>query len=394
MAAVATQRAGGPTEGRRRRRYDPVMTRFPERPTLSDVAEAAGVSTVTVSRVLENSPKVAARTRAKVRAAMEEIGYFGNAAASLLVSGRSRTIGIVTSDTADFGYARTIAGIEQRARQRDMAVLIVVMEGVDDTALRKTVATTAGQALAGAIVIDYDPVARRILPALPAYLPAVGSTAPPDGGANPRPYVYIDEYGGSVLATQHLLELGHRSVFVLAPPHLEPVERRSRGVLDTLDAAHLPHYPVIRCSDWRAESGYRHTVELLDRYGEAVTAIACANDEIALGAVRAVFDCGLRVPEDVSVVGFDDNPLATYVRPALTTVRQDFARLGGLAFDLLMTLLDEDGAPGTAAATTHDDGPGEAPASGGPTAREPLPTELVVRESTAAPHPARGLGAG
>ncbi|HEY0188238.1 MAG TPA: LacI family DNA-binding transcriptional regulator [Cellulomonas sp.] len=344
---------------------------FPARPTIADVARHAGVSTVTVSRVIEGSAKVAGATRTRVLAAMDEIGYFGNAAATHLVSGRAGTIAVVTTTTSDYGYATTIAGVEQRARQHGMAVLIAVIEGEGPDAIRSTVRTVASHAVAGVVVLDFDPPAHAVIPALPAYLPAVSTKGPDVGEVLTRPSVAIDEYQGAIGAAEHLIALGHRTVFVLAPPHEETRERRSEGVQDALTAARLPQYPIVRCVDWKPRSGYDGTLELLDRYGDAVTALACANDEIAFGAIRAIYDRGLSVPGDISVVGFDDDPTAEYTRPALTTVRQDFLALGSSAFDLLHTLLD-----------------GGRPAQN----ERHLPT-LVVRESTAPPNPHRGLSA-
>lgn len=346
------------------------MSTFAQRPTIADVATAAGVSTVTVSRVIEGSRRVAASTRERVEAAMRQLGYFGNAAATQLVSGRARTLAVVTSSTADFGYASTISGIEQRARQQDMAVLIAVIEGGEPQEVTKTVSTVASHALAGVIVIDYDQAAHSVLPELPGYLPAVGTTAPRGGRAAVRPFVSIDDYEGASLAAQHLVSLGHRSIFMIAQPTNDPEVQRSRAVMDVLDAAHLPHYPVIRCPDWRPESGYAAAAELLRSYDNQITAIACANDEIAGGALRAIHDMGLSVPEDISVVGFDDGPMAAYSLPSLTTVRQDFVQLGQSAFDLLLRVIaGGDVVSGTVASPV-----------------------LVVRESTAPPNPARGLG--
>lgn len=345
------------------------MTRdLTRRPTLADVAAEAGVSTVTVSRVVEGSSKVAARTRDKVLAAMETLGYYGNAAASQLVSGRTRTIAVVASNTSDFGYAGTISGLEQRAREQDKALLIAVTEAGDE-AVRKTVSTVASQAIAGAVVLDFDAVAHPVLEALPAYLPVVGTARPRGEAPAARPYVEFDEYRGTMLAAQHVIELGHRSVFMLGRPGDETWDRRSQGVQDALDAALLPHYPVFRCESWKPEAGYARASEVLDRYGDVVTALVCANDEIALGAVRAVHDRGLRVPEDVSVIGFDDNALSAFTTPSITTVRQDFPGLGRAALDLLLAV-----AAGEEVETV--------PA--------PAPPVLVVRESTAPPAPGRG----
>jgi DNA-binding LacI/PurR family transcriptional regulator len=340
---------------------------------LADVAAHAGVSTVTVSRVVEGSDKVARKTRERVQAAMDELGYFGNAAATQLVSGRSRAVGVVASNTVEFGYSRVIAGTEQSARLKDLAVLIVVAEGEDEEAVRKTVATLASQALAGVVAIDFDPLGRAVAEALPAYLPAVAATAP-HPGYNPRlPSVSIDEYEGTVAAAKHLIEAGHRSIFILDSPSVEAQGRRSKGVLDTLDAAHLPHYPTFRCADWSPASGYAAARELLAAYGDAITAIVCANDEIALGAMRAIREAGLTVPGDISLVGYDDNPLAAFAQPPLTTIRQDFIELGRQAFDLLTDLLEGVAAPD------------------GLNSPQLIKPSLVIRESTAPPNPARGL---
>lgn len=315
------------------------MNGFPQRPTLADVAVAAGVSTVTVSRVIEGSDKVAEKTRERVHDAMDRIGYFGNAAASHLVSGRATAIGIVTSNTADYGYAATIHGIEKRAREMDMSVLISVIEGSDVPSVRKVVSTVASHALGGVVVVDFDAGAHAALPALPKYLPAVSATGQSEGSGVDRPYVLMDEYDGGAMAARHLIELGHRSIFILAPHDTRPTERRSLGILDALTEARLPHYPVIRVEDWRPRSGYNGANELLDNYGDQVTAIACANDEVALGAIRAILDRGLRVPEDVSVIGFDDHPLAAFASPPLSTIRQDFDRVGELSFAVLDALM-------------------------------------------------------
>lgn len=344
------------------------MSTFPSRPTLADVAAAAGVSAVTVSRVLEGSDKVAEKTRQRVHEAMEQIGYFGNAAATQLVSGRARTIGVVTANTSDYGYASTIRGIERGASRQGLAVLIAVIEGSDPSSVRKAVSTVASHALAGAIVLDFEEGAHNVLPAIPGYMPVVSATSPSEGSGVDRPYVAMDEYDGGRLAAEHLIGLGHQSIFVISPPDARPAERRSLGVADALNAAKLPHYPAVSAMQWGPESGYESASHLIDDYGTRVTAIACANDEIAIGAIRALFDRGLHVPDDVSVVGFDDQPIAAYSLPALTTVHQDFERLGELAFDALHAVIE-----------------GEPQSENGHVA-----PRLIARESTREPNPKRG----
>lgn len=346
------------------------MTRFPQRPTLADVAAEAGVAAITVSRVVEGSEKVAAKTRDRVLAAMDTLGYFGNAAATQLVSGRTETIGVVTSSITDFGYSSTIRGIERRAREFGWSVLIAAIEDSSPADIRQTVSTVASRALAGVVVIDYDDVTHAVIPAMPAYLPVVSTTGPSLKRDLVRPHVSIDDHLGAVTAAEHLIGLGHRSIFVVAPPDYELTERRSAGTLDALTQARLPHYPMARCESWRPEAGYAAANELLDTYGDDVTAMACGNDELALGAIRAVVNRGLRVPQDVSITGFDDNPLAAFATPPLTTVAQDFNALGYAAFDLLHSLIHGDPSP--------DPGP--------------LVPMLVVRETTAPPNPERGFG--
>ena len=343
--------------------YNPSVNSFPQRPTLADVAAAAGVSRVTVSRVVEGSPQVSATTRKRVEQAMDRLGYFGNAAASQLVSGRARTVGIVTSNVADYGYACAIRGIEQRARLHDMAVLIVVIEGAEADLVRKTVATLAGHALAGVIAMDWDPTAHAVVPALPAYLPVVSTKPPVPGAVHHRPHVSIDERAGAHIAVDHLIKLGHRAIFVLGPPNDDPQDGRCWGALDALTDARLPHYPVVRCADWSAGAGYAAACTMLDGWQDQITAVSCANDQIAVGTVRAIFEHGLRVPEDISVVGFDNDPLAAFGRPSLTTMNQDFVQLGERAFDLLLDVI-----AGAAVIETPPE----------------IPT-LVVRESTAPP---------
>jgi DNA-binding LacI/PurR family transcriptional regulator len=208
-----------------------------------------------------------------------------------------------------------------------------------------------------------------VLPALPAYIPAVSATSPSEGSGVDRPYVSMDEYDGGLLAARHLIGLGHRSVFMIAPADTRPAERRSLGVIDALNEARLPHYPAFRADDWRPSSGYQGANRLIDDYDDRVTAISCANDEVALGAVRALLDRGLRIPEDVSVMGFDDHPLAAYASPPLTTVHQDFETLGKLSFQALHALIDGRPLPQVA----H------------------VAPQLVVRGSTAAPNARRGF---
>lgn len=339
------------------------------RPTLADVAADAGVSAVTVSRLLNKKGRVSPETRRRITASMEKLGYYRNAAAAQLVSGRNQTIGILTSGISEFGYARTIEGIEKSARAAGFQVLISVVDLGDAGDARAAVAPVASHALAGLIVIDYDSNASPIIEALPPYLPIVTTTGPARAHDRPHPSVFINDVAGSQMAARLLLELGHPTAFVIAPPEFDPDEGRSKGALDAITSARRPVFPPQRAQDWTPESGFKAMDALLDDYGDMVTAVVCANDELALGAVSAVAKRGLRVPEDISIVGFDDNPLSRHSIPPLTTVAQDFVGLGHMAFDALRDLIE--GEPVKPS--------------------QELVPELVVRESTAPPNPHRGL---
>nr|WP_250649011.1 MULTISPECIES: LacI family DNA-binding transcriptional regulator [unclassified Actinomyces] len=341
-----------------------------KRPTIADVAQEAGVSTVTVSRVLAGSDQVSEATTRKVRRAIDALGYYGNSVARQLVSGRPETLGIVTTDTITYGYAQTISGVERQARDAGMSSLICVLDLGDHERADDAVRSMLGHPLAGVVIIDFDADAHRVIGMLPTYMPVVAIGEPHTVSSSERPYVAFDEYEGARALVNRLIELGHTSVFIIAQPNNDPPERRSVGALDALRDACLPTYPVSRCQEWSPEEGRRLCTHILERYGEAVTAVVCPNDEIAVGAMRAVADAGLRVPEDVSVTGFDGVPIGAQLSPSLTTVRQDFVLAGRQAVDLLLG---------------HHDA-----ADGGPPHAEIHP-EVIERESIAPPNPARGL---
>ncbi|SHE25284.1 Hypothetical protein ACGLYG10_1500 [Actinomyces glycerinitolerans] len=328
---------------------------------------------MTVSRVLSGSPKVSERTRTRVETVIRELGYFGNSAARQLVSGRPETLAIVTSDTLPYGYAQTISGVAQRARKAGMSSLICVLDRDDDDPVEQAVASVASHQPAGVVVIDYDALAHSVIPRIPEYLPVIDVGPPQSGESSGRPYVALDEYGGAYEVARHLIELGHTSIFVVAQPNNDPPERRSIGVFDALRDARLPIYPLVRCGSWEPSSGYRACKQLLEEYGELVTALVCPNDELALGAIRAIRDAGLSVPGDVSVTGFDGIPLAGVMTPTLTTLRQDFTTAGRTAVELLLRLLDRSGMAST------------------PPEPITIASEFIRGESTAAPHPHRGL---
>ncbi|WP_363428852.1 LacI family DNA-binding transcriptional regulator [Microbacterium sp. LWH3-1.2] len=300
-------------------------------PVLSDVADLAGVSVSTVSRVLTGRTPVSIALRARVLDAVAELGYRPNAAAQALVSGRRSTVAVLARNTFRFGYAATLHGIEEAARAAGMVVNIAVVETDSPAEISRTVDLVMGQPLVGAIVIEFDSVGVSTVEAFPESLPVVAAAGARRRRGS-RPHAFLDDAEGGRLATEYLLSLGHRTVHHLAIPSTRVRSGRTQGWRKALQDAGAP-VPEITQAGYSPTSGYDAAQALLDR--PDVTAILCGNDEIAIGAARALQERGIRVPEDVSLVGFDDQPFAQMWVPALTTVAQDFADLGRRTFGLL-----------------------------------------------------------
>jgi LacI family transcriptional regulator len=299
-------------------------------------------------------------TRERVLDAVERLDYRRNAFARGLSSRRAHTIGVVTVDTGLFGPASTLLSIERTARAHGYGVRIATYAEEDPRAVVEAAELLAEQAIDGVIVIAPQIRAARALVDLPRDIPAVGIEVDHVGHL---PVVRMDQVAGGRLATEHLLELGHERVWHLAGP-IDRLEARHRaeGWREALGAVGLPA-PAPVSGDWSAASGYQAGKLLVADPG--VTAIFAANDQMALGLMLALHRNGVRVPEDISVVGFDDIPEAGFFLPPLTTVRQDFDAVGRRSIELLLSIVL--GNP-----------PADVEAS-------PLQPTLVVRESTTAP---------
>ncbi|RDI65377.1 LacI family transcriptional regulator [Nocardia pseudobrasiliensis] len=325
---------------------------------MTDVAKLAGVSHQTVSRVLNGSPQVRPETRERVLAAVAELGYRPNAMARGLVSRRSKVLGVVTFDTILYGPACMLLGIERAARAAGYGVGIVTLEQVDRDSVLAAVNTLAGQGVDGVIVIAPQEAAAAALHSLPTPLAAVVVEAGREVGL---PSVAVDQFEGARLAVRHLLDLGHETVWHLAGPDgFGEARDRREGWQRTLAAAGAP-VPPPGVGDWSARSGYEAGLALAEN--PEVTALFVANDQMALGVLRAFAERGIGVPGRVSVVGFDDIPEAAYLTPSLTTVRQDFDEVGRRSMRLLRQLIE----------------------SVEPEPQPPVAPTLVVRESSAAP---------
>ncbi|MFF0015073.1 LacI family DNA-binding transcriptional regulator [Streptomyces sp. NPDC005374] len=309
--------------------------------SIRDVAQAAGVSYQTVSRVINGRPNVKEETRGRVEAAVRALGFRRNATAFALASGVTRAVTVLTSNTVLHGYAATLQGLEEASRSAGYALGVRVVTPEDD--LDRTVASAADTG-GGLIVIGYDRLGAAVLDRVPAHVPCAALVeAPPPGRTPGRPAVWADDREAARATTEHLLALGHPTVHHVAIPASTGTRRsaapRAEGWRQALKAAGVtPPPPCGR--GWDAQAGYEAGKKLAEN--PDVTAILCGNDDLALGVLRALHHAGRRVPEDVSVIGFDDAPHSAFLTPSLTTVRMDFHGLGRAAFGLLRAQLDTD----------------------------------------------------
>ncbi|MFI5792267.1 LacI family DNA-binding transcriptional regulator [Streptomyces sp. NPDC051677] len=328
-------------------------------PTMADVARQAGVSHQTVSRVLGDHPNVRDETRARVLRAIEEMGYRRNSSARALATRRTRTLGVVASDTTLYGPASTLFALEEAARAEGYLVSTVSLRKLTPESVSEALDHLSEGGVEGVVAIAPQRSAVDALAELRHPFPVVivGS-----GPGVDIPGVSVDQHLGGRLATGHLLAAGHRTVWHLAGPEdWQEAADRAAGWRATLEAEGVEP-PMLLRGDWSPLSGYRAGQELAGWVGRGLTAVFVANDQMALGVLRALREAGVRTPQDVAVVGFDDIPESEFFAPPLTTVRQDFAAVGKQGIALLLELIE-----------------GRPPAAASRIAIEP---QLVVRAST------------
>jgi DNA-binding LacI/PurR family transcriptional regulator len=299
-------------------------------PVMADVAVVAGVSHMTVSRVLNDPASVKPATRDRVQAAMTSLGYRPNTLARALATGRTRRIGVLALATALYGPTSTLLSIEEAARFAGYHLDIVRLRSVTRRSVAEAADGLQGRGVDGIIGITPHTWAPTALQSAVSGLPLVAL----EGAAGRLATVSVDQEKGACLATEHLLALGHSTVWHVAGPRdwLE-AKARLRAWRETLQRADRPVPPVLR-GGWGVHSGYAAGRRLAEQ--RDITAVFVANDQMALGVLRALVEAGIRVPDQVSVVGFDDVPEAAYFTPPLTTVRQDFDEVGLLALKLLL----------------------------------------------------------
>ncbi|MEO7687899.1 MAG: LacI family DNA-binding transcriptional regulator [Sphingomonas sp.] len=330
-------------------------------PTIIEVAAMAGVSTATVSRVLSQPERVAERTRQHVLEVVRSLGYAPNVAARTLRTLRAAKILLTVPDISNPFFASVIRGAAEAARDAGYAVV------VGDTRHDPQVEDQYAEMLARREVDGLIFLGHRLPESLDRVLSQKGEAAPivngceysPDLGV---PSVHIDNAAASNDAVEHLVGLGHRHIGIITGPPISPISRdRLSGAMYAAERHGLRDHLKIRTGDYSASSSFEQTQGLL---ALRVTAIFCFSDEMAMGAISAIGQAGLSCPGDVSVVGFDDLPLARFFQPALTTIAQPKEMIGRRAVELLVDILRD-----TPTATRQ----------------VTLPHALVVRNSTGAP---------
>jgi DNA-binding LacI/PurR family transcriptional regulator len=330
------------------------------RASMVDVARLAGVSAQTVSRVSSGYPGVLDETRQLVLAAMSELGYRPNSAARALKSGRFGTIGVIMFTLSTTGNMRTLEAIATAALAEGQAItLLPPVTAAADGRAPGAFSRLREEAVDGVIIVMEKHQMPMADISVPPGVPIV--VADSDAG-DEYSVVDTDQAAGAASAVRHLLDLGHRNVWHIAGPvESFAAQRRVDAWEGVLRESGITPPPVLR-GDWTAESGYRAGLQLATEDG--CTAIFSGNDHMALGVLRALNDKGRRVPQDISIVGFDDVPESSSFLPPLTTVHQDFAEVGRRCVEGVLRQM-----------------------RGGSSERGTflVPTRLIVRQSTSAP---------
>jgi LacI family transcriptional regulator len=336
--------------------------------TISDVARVAGVSIKTVSRVINDEPHVTEPTRARVRAAMSELGYAANVSAQRLATGRARAIGFVVHNPSWHYIGLALQGALAAAQAAGYETIVHPCDIEQPAECERVVQLTRQGKVDGLVITPPCDVAEPMMTALAGLqVPFVRLT--PCDRCDGLPYVCADDYGGARAMTEHLLALGHRRIGFVAGPEIQVASgHRLDGYRHALAGAGITwDGALVTRGDFSYASGLAAGRGLLGMAAPP-TAIFASNDDMAAGVLAAAYERGLDVPRDLSIAGFDDTALAWQLSPALTTVRQPVYESAMLAAQILTQMLD-----------------GETP----PQIAHVLPTTLTLRASTAAPRSAR-----
>jgi LacI family transcriptional regulator len=332
--------------------------------TIKDVARLANVSVATVSRVLNSSAPVRDDTRARVLEVARELRFAPNGAARTLSRRQASALGVILPDLYGEFFSELLRGIDLEAQRMGHA-LLVSSSHHDAHGVSIAVRAMRGR-VDGLVIMAPEVSTASLASALPDGLPAVILNAAPTPGAAAA--VMVDNMSGTRAVVRHLAGLGHREVaFICGPPRNADASARLRGYRAAMRTAGLAvRDTFVVHGDFTEESGWRAARELLAIHGPKPTAIFAANDAMAVGALLALHEASVDIPGDVSIVGFDDIPIARYVTPMLTTVRVAIDLLGARAASLLFRALAD-------------------PIMSGGAHREVIPAELIVRHSSGPP---------
>jgi DNA-binding LacI/PurR family transcriptional regulator len=308
------------------------------KPTINDVAQLAGVSFGTVSRVLNNAPDVSASTRERVLQIVKDIGYRRNRAATALVTSRSTSIGILSDGSPRFGPVGTLMALENIARKKGYATTVISVEKPYEESVQAALDTLDDTGVGGIIVIaplvDMAAAVWNASCRVPVEMIAAGASS------TPNVFTYSENQElGARLATQHLIDLGHTDIahFAGSMDWFDGRVRKRGWEAALRDAGLAPGLCIE--GDWSPKWAYETGLQLV-REGRIPQAIFAASDHTALGLIRAFAENGVRVPDDVSVVGFDDIEGSDYFLPPLTTVRQDFTALALMSTEVLLGAME------------------------------------------------------
>jgi LacI family transcriptional regulator len=317
-------------------RYALSMEPGRQRPTIYDVARLAGVSTATVSRALNGTGQIAPSTRASIEAAVEQLGYRPNTIARSLVTKSTQTIALLLPDITNPFYAALVSGIQQVALSHGHTMLLCTTESDaerEEHYLRVLRAKQVDGALVDGLVLPSDRIARIVEEGFPIVC------LDRDIDSRSIPLVQVDNRLGGRMATEHLVDLGHTEIaHVTGARELKISDERLAGYREVLAAAGLNAAPALVREGRFTEEGGHEAARVLLLHKPPPTAIFAANDLSALGVLNAVAETGRKVPDDVSVVGFDDLRLAAFTSPPLTTVRQPGIEIARLATEILIGL--------------------------------------------------------
>lgn len=341
--------------------------------SIKDVAALAGVSVPTVSRYVNKTAYVSPDKEEKIANAIQLLGYSPNPIARALVNQHTRSIAVLSSNTTLYGQAQTIAGIEEAARIAGYVVSIGVLSGNTRKELQEDIHASLAQRPAGIIVLNYDKTGNDALALLDGSLPIVAIA----GERNPEyAQVSLEERRGGYEATRYLLSLGHKTVVHVAIPGEPSEDTRLEGWRQACEEAGVTMTAPINTS-WDPEEACKIGYQL----PSSTTAVFAGNDEIAMGIIRGLKNSGRNVPDDVSVAGFDDNPLGRIWDPSLTTIRQDFYKAGQAAVELIQEQIRQHAEQGNTKSSMEATSSARTSTDSQPAYRQ-ITGQLVIREST------------